>query len=54
LPAIRSASCSGVNVASPSIGLAVLPLNGTTTPAFWPAIAGPWKWPADTGPLRPE
>ena len=27
--------------------------SGTTTGAFWPGAAGPWKCPAVAGPLRP-
>src|SRR5450432_1413733 len=53
-PAFRSATCAGVSVAVPVIGLEIGPGNGTTTPALLPAAAGPWKWPAVTGPVVPE
>src|SRR5450432_3146012 len=53
-PAFRSATCAGVSVAVPVIGLEIGPGKGTTTPALAPGMAGPWKWPAVTGPLVPE
>src|SRR4051794_40156769 len=53
LPAIRSAAWAGVSVAWPSIGLAA-DAKGRTTAAFAPALAGPWKWAAVAGPLRPS
>ena len=40
--------------AEPLIGLARLPLNGTTTGPLEPAVAGPWKCPPVTGPVIPE
>src|SRR6185312_6434328 len=55
-PAIRSAACASVSALEPSNGLlAVGPWNtGTTTPAFLPGSAGPWKCAAVAGPVRPE
>jgi hypothetical protein len=53
LPDIRSSICAGESFASPSDGLAALG-NGTTTPAFTPGIAGPWKWAIVAGPERSE
>src|SRR5215471_9528011 len=53
-PASSCAICASVNVAEPLIGLARLPLNGTTIPALAPGSAGPWICAAVTGPLRPE
>ena len=34
--------------------LAPLPVTGTTTPAFCPAIAEPWKCAAVASPVSPE
>src|SRR3984893_1503494 len=53
-PASSCAICASVNVAEPLIGLARLPVNGTTTPAFAPGSAGPWICAAVAEPLRPE
>ena len=30
-----------------------VPVNGSEMPALAPTMAGPWKWPAVAGPLRP-
>src|SRR5271169_4860135 len=52
LPAIRSEACMSVSVAEPCKGL-VAGVIGTATPAFFPGSAGPWKWAAVAGPVRP-
>src|SRR6185295_19548191 len=53
-PALSWSTWACVRVAEPSIGLAIEPVKGRTTPAFAPSAAGPWKWPAVTGPVVPE
>ena len=40
-PAVKSPACALVKVALPRIGLDRSPVNGTATPAFAPAAAGP-------------
>src|SRR6516164_3647892 len=54
LPARRSAAWASVRSALPLKVLDLASVIGTTTPAFLPGSAGPWKWPAVAGPLSPE
>src|SRR5664279_4665689 len=51
-PSIRALAWASLSVAEPS-KLGPLGLIGTMTPAFLPSAAGPWKWAAVAGPVRP-
>jgi hypothetical protein len=52
-PAVSCCSCSGVSFAVAWVGLLGALPRGTTTPAFFPASAGPWICAAVTSLLKP-
>ena len=51
-PSISALAWASLSVAEPS-NEGPFGLIGTITPAFLPTGAGPWKWAAVAGPVRP-